>query len=162
MPAVKPVYEYQFQCHQDYRWTLDVLIFRSSKDLDTWRRRIGLKKPCEAYFVAGSNLVRGKHGKMVRGNYIGEVGFTVPWFRVGIIAHESLHAALAFMRHIRKPVRRNEEFLAWVVGEIARQIIGGHYVARKHRRAKKVRKSRMRKSRPSGQDLSDLDQRYPK
>ncbi len=132
-----PVYEYRIQCHPAYKWHMDVLIFRSQKALYAYRDFLGMRhRPCLACFAPGHNTEFVK-GRQARGNYIGEMAFTVPKFRAGIVAHECAHAGLAFMRKIRKDVGHNdEETFAWAVGELARLTVLGYQTAKKARRKK--------------------------
>lgn len=136
--AGKAVYSYNVLCHPHYRWTVDVSVFRSWKDLEAYRRALGLEKECRAFFVGGYNWDYAS-GKRKRGDYIGEMAFTVPWFTCGTIAHECVHAAWAFMKQIKKPVnKRNEELFALAAGEMTRLVILGYAKSKKERRGSTV------------------------
>jgi hypothetical protein len=133
---IKPAHEYRVQCHPHYKWHIDVLIFRSVAELDRYKHSLHLMRPCRAFFVPGSNR-EFVNGKSVRGNYIGEIGFTIPWFRMSIITHECVHAGLAFMRKIGKRVDgRTEELYALAVGEMARLIVSGYDESKKDKKRK--------------------------
>lgn len=124
-----PFRRFRVKCHPGFKWEVEVLIFYSAADMDAYRVAFGLKPDiCKAYFQSLRVLDFGKGDpEPSRSVIIGEIGFTVPWFQVSIVAHEAAHAALEFMRKIkRRPIRRDEEVFAMAAGEITRQCVLGY------------------------------------
>jgi hypothetical protein len=130
----KHLIQFTVRCHPRYRFTFKVSIFRSQRDLDRYRRETSGVGSCLAY-CNGYKIIdyrRGQRG--VKSPEIGELAFSYPQFRMGIICHEAVHAGVQFMKAARKPMNfdvpvnrtrcnKNEELFAWVVGNIAIQIV---------------------------------------
>lgn len=107
-----------------------------------WRSRKTMVKMCRsryindhtAAFFSGIERIEGYHrGRWTwldRNGRWGDIHIPLSYIRVGVISHECFHALLWYVmrKHLaddRKAMRRNEERMAWVLGNLTRQAVNG-------------------------------------
>lgn len=130
----KPLAQFTVRCHPRYRKRFKVTVIGTQRELDQYRRETSGVCKCLAY-CNGYKLIN--YSKGVRGivsEEIGELVFSLSSLRMGIICHEAVHAGVQFMKAVgydmnftvplnRTRANRKEELFAWVVGNIARQVV---------------------------------------
>ena len=131
---VKPALQFKVRCHPAKPYVFRVTVLKTREQLDAYRKDHScVKTPCCAY-CNGYKLVNYKNGVGKVSNEIGELVFHVSSLRMGVICHEAVHAGVQFIKTCRfkidfdVPVNRtkcnkNEELFAWVIGNIAKQVV---------------------------------------
>lgn len=121
-------------CKEDDGWFFYVKVYPSKKLMQAGLRRAFLSAKCDA--MCADHIHQTWDGKRMKTELdIGCLYFHHDSMRVGVICHEAFHAAIAWHRLTREVkvlklsrerggnVGKHEEDVAWVAGNIARQIV---------------------------------------